>query len=76
MVYTKENESIAAFYRHENSTYRVLDYVNDFCIQKADGSSSQWYSTHAALTLRADIQMALTSYLGFKVLQKDIDLTL
>jgi len=75
MIYTKENENILAFYKHNDTVYRVIDYVEDFKIENVNGSDSRWFSTHSAISLLPDIQLALSSYLGCKVLQKDINLT-
>ena len=65
-IHTKENELIVAFYQHENETYRVIDKVDDFKVEKIDGSNYRWFSTHSGLTLAADIQSALSSYFNTK----------
>ena len=73
---TEYNQDIIAFYRHNFETYRVIDYVDDWCIEKIDGTGGRWFSTHSGLTLLADLQMALSSYFNTNVLQKDIDITI
>ncbi len=54
-------------------TIRVYDMVNDFKIEFIDNTGGRWFSTHRALTLEADVRLALESFTGMKILQKDID---
>ena len=74
-VQTAKAAGIVAFL-HSNDTretIRVYDMVDHFKVEYIDGSNCRWFSTHSALTLEADVRMALESYTGEKVLQRDID---
>ncbi len=73
---TAKSMDILAFYQHNGDTYRIIDKVEDFKVERVDGTGGRWFSTHSGLTLAADIQMALSSYFGIKILQKDIDFTI
>lgn len=75
MIKTRENEDIAAFYKHNGKVYRVIDKVSDYYIHAIGSDNQRWFSTHSALNDYADIALALSSYFKVKILQKDIDYT-
>jgi len=67
------NLGIVATIVSNDINYRVEDHGSDYMICRDDGTVARWFSTHQALTPRADIAMALSRYLGTKVLQKNIN---
>ena len=71
MELTAQQQGIVAFYRHDGKLYKVYDKVDDF--QVIDDEKERWYSTHKALTLKADIQAALIKHTGHKIKQTDIE---
>ena len=73
---TAKQAGIVAFYRCPEGTIRVYDMVSDFKIEFTDGTDGRWFSIHGALTLEADVRMALESFTGKKILQREIDFNL
>ena len=66
------NLGIVATIVSNGINYRVTDHGDDYEVCCSDGTAYRWFSTHQALTPRADIALALSSYLDTKVLQSDI----
>lgn len=73
MMKTAQQEGIVAFYREEDATIRVFDMVYDYKVENIKTGKCRWYSTHGAYTAAADIQSAISNFLGYRVLQRDID---
>ena len=67
------NLGIVATIVSQGINYRVTDHGSDYEVCCADGTNYRWFSTHQALTPRVDIALALSSYLGTKVLQENIN---
>ena len=67
------NLGIVATIVSNDINYRVEDHGSDYVVCCADGTEYRWFSTHQALTPRADIALALSSYLNTKVLQENIN---
>ena len=72
---TAKQAGIVAFYHGDKSdkVIRVYDMVDDFKIEYVDGTNGRWFSTHSALTLESDVRMAIESFTGKKILQREID---
>lgn len=72
---TAKAAGIVAFLHGHNGTetIRVYGLVDNFKIEFVNGSGSRWFSTHASMTIRADVRMALKSFTGLKLLQNQID---
>ena len=64
---------IIATLSYDGIYYRVTDYLDDYEISVNDNiSPPRYFSGHQAMTQRADIALALSSYIGVKILQRDI----
>ncbi len=72
---TAREAGIVAFLHGNESreTIRVYDMVDNFKIEFIDGTRMRWFSTHSALTLKADVRLALESFTEQKILQSNID---
>ncbi len=74
---TAKQAGIVAFYDDGLRRIRVYCHVNDFRIERINsvgrGFEMEWRSTHQALSLKADVQLALESYTGKKIPQSAID---
>jgi len=66
------NLGTVAHIRTNNINYRVEDHGSDYVVCCSDGTDYRWFSTHAAMSPRADITQALSSYLNTTIRQKQV----
>jgi len=67
------NLGVVATIERDGLNYRVTDHGDDYEICLSDGTEYRWFSTHQALTPKADIALALSTYLDAPILQDQIN---